>query len=365
MYKCFNDIYRNKRVLVTGCTGFKGSWICLWLQGLGAEVYGIALESEYEDDHFNSINLEQKVKCKYIDVRNYDLVQKEVESFKPDFIFHLAAQALVGVSFEDPHYTFETNIIGTLNILEAIRSYQRECVGVIITSDKCYRNVEKNEGYIEEDILGGDDPYSASKGAAELLIASYIESFYKGTNKYIASTRAGNVIGGGDRSKFRLVPDCFTALTNNDPIVIRNPDSTRPWQHVLEPLSGYLLLGMYLSTGKDIYSTGWNFGPKIGETKTVSQVAEGIISIWGSGKISINRTQQFNEPCLLQLDCTKAKNILNWEPTLNFEECIRFTTEWYRYESQQSEKDMYSFSIDQIKEYSKLANEKDQSWINN
>ena len=363
MFKFFNDVYRNKKVLVTGCTGFKGSWLCLWLQELGAEVYGIALESEYMDDHFNSIKLADRIDYKYLDIRNYESVQREVDYFQPDFIFHLAAQAIVGVSFENPHYTFETNIVGTLNILEAIRNYEKECTGVIITSDKCYKNVEKDEGYVEEDTIGGDDPYSASKGGAELVIASYIESFFRGTNKHVASTRAGNVIGGGDRSKFRLVPDCITALNNNDPIIIRNPESTRPWQHVLEPLSGYLLLGMHLSTGQDIFSTAWNFGPKVGETKTVSEVAKEIILVWGSGEISIDRAQQFNESCLLQLDCTKAKRLLDWEPTLNFHECIRFTAEWYKYDSEQPKKDMFSFSMDQIKEYSKLANDRGQPWI--
>lgn len=362
MYSYFKDIYRDKRVIVTGNTGFKGSWLSLWLQSLGAEVLGIALESEYENDHFQAARLNKRMDCRYIDIRDYPKIWETIEEFKPDFIFHLAAQALVGIAFEEPQKTFETNMVGTLNLLEALRNYSKPCVGVMITSDKCYRNVEQIWGYREADILGGDDPYSASKGSAELIINSYIESFFKNSDKSVASARAGNVVGGGDRSKYRLVPDCFRALIENQPIVIRNPESTRPWQYVLEPLSGYLQLGMRLLSGDSDFCTGWNFGPHMGETKTVREVVEEIIRCWGEGEIQIEREEQFYESSLLQLDCTKARVKLKWESTLTLEECIRLTTDWYRCNYEDPKADMHSFGLEQIQEYQKLAIIKGRSW---
>ena len=363
MSSCFNNIYKDKRVLVTGATGFKGSWLSLWLHKLGAEVLGISLESKYSNDHFQVANLENKITSLVKDIRIYEDISKEINDFKPQFIFHLAAQALVGTSYIEPKSTFDTNVMGTLNILETLRNYSLPCTGIIITSDKCYKNIEQIWGYREEDILGGDDPYSASKGSAELVINSYMKSFFKEKDKNIASVRAGNVIGGGDRSEFRLVPDCFEALSQGNPVLLRNPDSTRPWQHVLDPLSGYLLLGTELAKGESKFQTSYNFGPSIDETHTVVEVAEKIIDIWGSGDLEIKSEENFYESSLLQLDCTKARLMLDWKPTLSFKETIKFTTEWYKYNFEKPDADMYSFGVDQIDAYEKLASINNCSWI--
>jgi len=363
MIRCFNDVYAGRRVLVTGNTGFKGSWLSLWLQTLGAEVSGIALAPKYENDHFQVARLSEKMQCQFIDVRNFSQIHKAIHEFEPDFIFHLAAQAIVGSSYNEPKETFDTNVMGTLNVLEALRDYSQSCVGVFITSDKCYRNIEQIWSYREGDILGGDDPYSSSKGCAELIINSYTKCFFNNTNTTIASTRAGNVIGGGDRSEFRLVPDCFKALAEGQPIVLRNPESTRPWQHVLDPLSGYLLLGEQLLSGDSEFCSGWNFGPSLDETHTVQEVAEEILKYWGDGEIQTEAVEQFHESSLLQLDCTKARLMLGWEPTLTFEESIKFTTEWYKSNYDQPKNEMYSFGVQQIQRYQDLAIKRNLSWI--
>lgn len=359
----FNNIYSGKRVLITGNTGFKGSWLSLWLQSLGANVMGVALKPQRQNDHFFSANLSEHMDCNFIDIRDYNKIQNIIDSFKPEIIFHLAAQALVGASYKDPMYTIETNMIGTLNILEALRNYDGQCSSVFITSDKCYRNVEQMWGYRENDLLGGDDPYSTSKAGAELIINTYIKSFPEIFENSIASTRAGNVIGGGDWSEQRLVPDCFRALTAKEPIIIRNSNSTRPWQFVLEPLSGYLLLGEKLISGNKGFSSGWNFGPSVGETHTVLEVAKEIIKFWGEGKIQENSSSnKFYESTLLQLDCTKAMAKLDWKPILNFQECIEFTTNWYRYNYNNSNTDMHAFGVSQIEEYQNEAISSGAAW---
>ena len=363
MSSCFNNIYKDKRVLVTGVTGFKGSWLSLWLDNLGAEVLGISLESQYPNDHFKVANLEKKITSLVRDIRNYEDVYNEINNFKPEFVFHLAAQALVGTSYIEPKRTFDTNVMGTLNILEALRNYSDPCTSVIITSDKCYRNDEQIWGYREDDVLGGEDPYSASKGSAELVINSYMNSFFKENEKNIASVRAGNVIGGGDRSEFRLVPDCFKALSEGNPVTIRSPESTRPWQHVLDPLSGYLLLGSKLIKDKSRFQTSYNFGPSTEETHSVKEVVEEIINNWGSGEIEIKSEKNFYESSLLQLDCTKARLMLDWKPTLNFKEAIKFTSEWYRSNFEKPDIDMYTFGVNQIEAYQELALSKGSSWV--
>jgi CDP-glucose 4,6-dehydratase len=352
-----STFYKEKRVLVTGHTGFKGSWLALWLSKMGAEVVGIALDPKQELDNFNCTKLADKVETVIQDIRDYDKVGSIFKEFKPEVVFHLAAQALVGYSYENPRSTFETNVMGTLNILESIRHTPSVKSGVMITSDKCYRNIEQVWGYKETDILGGPDPYSASKGCAELLIDSYIQSYFHEGFPLIASTRAGNVIGGGDWSVHRIVPDCFRALFENKAIEIRSPEATRPWQFVLEPLRAYLMLGEKLYGGDREFSTSWNFGPNLDRAYNVEEVTREIIKTWGSGELDIRKNADFHECGLLQLDCAKARTFLKWVPLLNFEECIRFTTEWYQHLNQgdNTNKDMYAFGIKQINEYEQIG----------
>lgn len=354
------SFWKEKKVLVTGHTGFKGSWLSIWLRKLGANVIGISLEPKHRFDNFNAAKLDSKIKTVYQDIRNYSETDKIFKKFKPQIVFHLAAQALVGDSYDDPKKTFETNVIGTLNILEAIRHCKSARTGVIITSDKCYKNIEQVWGYKETDRLGGDDPYSGSKGCAEFVINSYIKSFFNKGYPVIASTRAGNVIGGGDWSENRIVPDCFKALYSDKSILIRSPNSTRPWQFVLEPLRGYIMLGEKLYKGEREFSSSWNFGPSLEKAYTVENVTKEIIKNWGKGSLVIKKNTSFHEHGLLQLDCAKAKTYLQWKPLLNFGECIRFTTEWYKYHNKDGDlnKDMYDFSMKQINEYENIEDDR-------
>ena len=282
--------------------------MCLSL--LGANILGISKGYSTNPSHFKDLNINSSIKHRKLDITNLNKLKKIFIKYQPDYVFHLAAQAIVSKSYDDPIATFNVNTIGTLNVLECLRNVKK-CKAVIITSDKSYKNLEIDRGYFETDILGGDDPYSGSKGAAELIINSYIKSFFKDKKVNLAIARAGNVIGGGDWSKDRIIPDCFKSWHKNKRINIRNPKSTRPWQHVLALVHGYLILmGGLISLEPKKYVGTWNFGPKIGETKTVNEVTKEIISVWGSGEIIIDRNQQFNESCLLQLDCTKAKKLL-------------------------------------------------------
>ncbi|MBI4833575.1 MAG: CDP-glucose 4,6-dehydratase [Planctomycetes bacterium] len=325
-------IFNGKRVLVTGDTGFKGSWLSLWLHELGAKVLGYALPPERENDHFNLIKLNKIIKHINGDIRNFNRLKKACDSFKPEFIFHLAAQALVSVSYAEAKRTFDTNIGGSVNILEIARlsGYLRTLV--YITSDKCYKNKELTRGYCESDELGGRDPYSASKASAEMVFAAYNNSFFTEKKSFgAASTRAGNVIGGGDWSSDRIVPDCIKALQDNKPIVLRRPEATRPWQHVLEPLSGYLTLATMLYNNPRKYSDSWNFGPSGKDIKTVKDVAEKIVFYWGKGKIRIQRPKNyFYESTLLHLNCSKAAKILRWSAKWGFERSIKETALWYK-----------------------------------
>ncbi|MBU2510659.1 CDP-glucose 4,6-dehydratase [bacterium] len=364
MKSCFNDIYRGKRVLITGHTGFKGSWLAIWLQILGAEVAGVALEPVHDKCNFNVTKLGSRIDNHFLDITDYQSLQRAIADFKPDIIFHLAAQALVGTSYDEPKRTFDTNIGGTLNVLESIRNSREVKAGVLITSDKCYRNVEQIWGYREEDRLGGDDPYSASKAGAELIIRSYTKSFFsQESSPLIASTRAGNVIGGGDWSENRLVPDCIRHLNNNEPIIIRNPSSTRPWQLVLEPLSGYLLLGQKLLEKSGGFTEGWNFGPSMEECHTVLEVAELIVKLWGAGETKVTGNQQaFYESTLLQLDCTKARVKLGWHQTLNTKESLEFTVNWYKHLKNHPDADMFDFCAEQLENYQLLAHQRRSGW---
>lgn len=324
--------YRGKRVMVTGHTGFKGSWLAFLLTDAGAEVAGYALPPEYPGSHFEQLGLDRLIHHVEGDVRDSAKLARTMRDFAPEFVFHLAAQALVRRSYADPQGTFETNIIGSVNLLEAVRSCDAVRSLVYITSDKAYENVEWLWGYRENDRLGGHDPYSASKAAAELVFSSYARSFFAQRPDFgAASTRAGNVIGGGDWAEDRIVPDCIRAIQGGVPITLRNPAATRPWQHVLEPLSGYLLLGTRLRESPDEYTGAWNFGPAAGATRTVRDVAERIVGHMGCGRIELGSVAAAqHEARLLQLNCDKARQLLGWQPRWEFDATLRATALWYK-----------------------------------
>ena len=343
--------YSGKTVLVTGDTGFKGSWLSLWLSKLGATVIGLGLPPVTSEDNFVLAGVGRRIRHIDGDIRDPEIVSEILRDTQPDFVFHLAAQALVLDSYRDPHATFTTNIVGTLNVLEAIRNDPCVKAAVMITSDKCYENREWYHGYRESDPLGGRDPYSASKGAAEIVISSYIRSFFSGENTpAVASVRAGNVIGGGDWGKERIVPDCIRALTAGYPIEIRNPQAVRPWQHVLDPLSGYLSLGSALARDGKKFSGAWNFGPCHQNAVSVQALVEEIIRQWGSGSFRIDAMENAcAESKILMLDISKAVHVLGWSPCLSLEEAIRFTIGEYRVGglSEQEVFDQRSLHIDQ------------------
>lgn len=352
----FNSFYKNKVVLITGHTGFKGSWLSIWLKELGAKVIGYSLTANTSDDNFEVTALANKITDIRGDIRIYENLQCVFEKYKPQIVFHLAAQPIVRLSYENPKETYEVNLMGTLNILQCIRNSESVKVGIIVTTDKCYENKEQIWSYRENDTVGGYDPYSSSKACAELLIASYRNSFinlkdYPMHQKLVASVRAGNVIGGGDWSKDRIIPDCIKALMKNKAIEIRNPASMRPWQYVLEPLYGYMLLAYKMYDAGIQYSGAWNFGPNEDSIISVKQIVNMIIDKWGSGssidKHDINAPHEAN---LLSLDCTKAKKLLNWYPKLNIENTIKLTVDWYKHFR---EKDIYNLCVKQIEIYCK------------
>jgi CDP-glucose 4,6-dehydratase len=326
------EIFRGKRVLVTGDTGFKGSWLCLWLHQLGAQVYGYALPPESEGDHFNLLGLDNLIEHVTGDIRDLAAVKAAFDKFQPEVLFHLAAQPLVRFSYAEPKLTFDTNVAGSVNILEAARQCESLKALVYVTSDKCYRNNEWIWGYRENDELGGHDPYSASKAAAELVFSSYQDSFFHARPSFGAATvRAGNVIGGGDWAADRIVPDAIRALRNGKEIFLRNPNSTRPWQHVLEPLSGYLLVAARLLEEPKRFSGAWNFGPNAQSIRTVKDLAEMIVADWGSGRVEIAPQQNApHEANLLHLNCDKAHQLLHWQPKWEVARAIGETVAWYR-----------------------------------
>ena len=327
------SIYKNLKVVVTGSTGFKGSWLCFWLYLLGSKVTGVSLKPEKDSILFKNLQLFKKINQKYLDIRNFksfnDLIKKE----KPDLIFHLAAQSVVSESYYDPLKTLSTNIMGSSNILETVRLNKIKNL-VFITSDKCYLNDERNSSYKETDKLGGEDLYSSSKACAELTFEAYLKSFNLNNSKIkLSSVRAGNVIGGGDMKKDRIVPDVIKFIKNHSAITIRSPYATRPWQHVLEPLSGYLKLGS-LSFNDKIsanLSPNWNFGPNKVNNRNVLEVVKKILFYWGiKKKIKIVKNKKFKEAKLLMINNKKAKKELNWYPRLNFDETIKLTVDWYK-----------------------------------
>ena len=349
-------IFNNKRVLVTGHTGFKGSWLSLILNYFGATILGVSDSVPTNPSHFKIHKNLKKFKSKKIDISNKEKIKKIIFDYKPDFIFHLAAQALVKKSYLNPVKTWRSNTFGTLNILDALRDYKKKAVVILITSDKVYKNVEKKTGYKETDLLGGKDPYSASKTAAEIAIRSYMESFLlKKNNLSTVIARAGNVVGGGDWSENRLIPDCVKAWSKNKKVIIRSPNSTRPWQHVLEATMGYIILAANLKQNKNLNGEAFNFGPNTKKNYKVIECVRKMQKYWPSINWKVKKTKTFFESSLLKLNSNKALRTLKWKCVLNFEETIKMTTIWYRNFYQ---KNKQKISINQIKEYIKIFNKR-------
>ena len=351
----FDNIYKNKTVLVTGDTGFKGSWLSIWLKAIGANVIGYAFEPKTNKDNYVVCGLEQKINHIDGDIRDFEKLKNVLKKYEPEMVFHLAAQALVLNSYVSPLETYSSNVMGTVNVLEAVRDIKSVKAAVMITTDKCYENKNAMYSYRETDRLGGEDPYSASKAACELIINSYTKSFFqKGDSANIASARAGNVIGGGDWSENRIVPDCIRAFENYEPVSIRNPHSIRPWQHVLEPLGGYLKLGKCLLEYGKNYQGPWNFGPNNKNKVTVKKMVEEIIEKMGKGEInaSLDSDQPYESNMLL-LDISKANNQLKWEPKLDFSETVQLTVDEYQVYDLLAEQ-IYQQRLNHIEHYSSL-----------
>lgn len=346
----FDNFFKNKKILLTGHTGFKGSWLTAWLLKLDAEVCGFALEPNTNPSMFQILKLENKINHNIGDIRNSLEIEKVVSEFQPEIVFHLAAQPLVRVSYEEPKLTYETNVIGTLNLFEAVRKVESVNIIINVTTDKCYENKEWVWGYREDEPMGGYDPYSSSKGCVELLSSSYRRSFFEKRNINLSTARAGNVIGGGDWAKDRLIPDVVKALSKNQEIKIRNPRAIRPWQHVLEPLYGYLLLA------KETYESNqfvgaWNFGPYDSDILTVEEVVKLAIKKWGKGSYTEEKSvEEPHEAMILKLDISKARCYLKWEPTYNSTQAIEKTIEWYK-NYFESTSDMFEFTLKQIGEF--------------
>lgn len=340
-----NSFYQ-KKVLITGHTGFKGFWLAMILKSMGADVVGVSLKTDpNKKSHFNTLNGEELIKTFYLDIKDLSSLKELTAKVKPDYIFHLAAQALVAESFKDPINTFATNTIGSINLLESMRHATYQCNLIMITSDKVYENVEWVFGYRENDTLGGYDPYSASKACAELSIRSYFNSYLRDSNIRLCIARAGNVIGGGDWSENRLVPDCIRSWTSQANVKLRAPESTRPWQHVFDPINGYLKLAIKLNEDQSIEGEAFNFGPDHLSDITVIDAVKKLSKEWGDGaKYEIENSNFMKEAKLLRLNCDKAHTLLNWKPILNLDQCITMTIDWYK---------KSNFGINETKEISK------------
>jgi CDP-glucose 4,6-dehydratase len=362
-----NKNYQGKRVLVTGHTGFKGSWLTAWLLKLGAKVCGLSDQIPTNPSMFVELGLDQKIENHFCDIRDFEGVSKILTEFAPDYVFHLAAQPIVSVSYEDPLSTISTNVMGTSVLLEALRLWNQPCNVVVITSDKCYENVEWVFGYKETDHLGGKDIYSGSKGAAEVIFHAYYNSFFKNPKNKIrlATGRAGNVIGGGDWAKDRIVVDCMKNWADGKIVELRSPEATRPWQHVLEPLSGYLTLGSQLNSDNRLLGESFNFGPRSEQNRTVLELLTDLSQQWNFNKAedaySVTDNIPFHEAGLLKLNCDKALFNLRWEANLSYKECVKMVGEWY-YSFYKMEKDMYKLTLDQITQYEDLAMKRDLIW---
>jgi len=365
MNSLFDGIYKDKTVLVTGHTGFKGSWLCLWLEEMGANVIGYSLEAPTTPNHIELLDLDMVSIIG--DIKDLDKLNVAMQEYKPEIVFHLAAQALVRLSYENPIETYETNVMGTLKVLEACKNNGVKAI-VNITSDKAYENREWVWGYRENDPMGGYDPYSSSKGCAELLVSSYRNSYfntseYKKThNTLLASCRAGNVIGGGDWAQDRLMTDIMLSVSQGKKVSIRNPYATRPWQHVLEPLSGYLLVGQKLLQEKVKFADGWNFGPSDEGSITVEQVVKNVKKHWDKIDYEINKdSNQLHEANLLKLDCSKAHTYLKWSAVWESDKTFEMTVKWYKEYYEHNKQ----ISLDQLKEYVSIAKVKKLEWSNN
>ena len=362
----FSNIYSGKKVLITGHTGFKGSWLCMWLLKLGAEVVGVSKDVPTKPSMFEELILAEKIKHIDSDIRDLTSVSEIIQTEQPDFIFHLAAQAIVSTSYTSPVDTMSTNVMGTLNILEALRTFEHECIAVLITSDKCYDNVEWVWGYRETDALGGKDIYSGSKGAAELVIKSYMNSFFQDDHPVkLVIGRAGNVIGGGDWAQDRIVADCMRSWSAGDSVKIRSPQATRPWQHVLEPLSGYLALGQAVSEQSQLHGNAFNFGPRAEQNHTVVNLLDDLSQYWGfadsNEAYQVTENIPFHEAGLLKLNCDKALFYLKWESNLVYDETIKFVGDWYT-AFYREQVDMYALTLNQIENYEEIAIERKRVW---
>ena len=361
------SIFKNSRVIVTGHTGFKGSWLTAWLKQLGADVMGISLHPPSQPYHFKVSKINYGIKDVKLDIRNQYKLEKKIISFKPHFIFHLAAQSLVRKSYISPTLTWQTNVLGTLNILESLRKLKNSCNVIIITSDKCYFNKETHKGYKETDILGGKDPYSGSKASAEILVNSFINSFFLNNNKTkirIATARAGNVVGGGDWAENRIVPDCVRSWSKNKKAKLRNPKSTRPWQHVLEAVGGYLCLAINLKFHKNLHGESFNFGPKLHKEYSVLELVKNISTNLNnvSWKIEKRTNKKFFESELLRLNCSKARKILKWKSILNFNETSKMVADWYS-SYYIDPKKVNKVTEKQIREFQILARKRNLKWV--
>jgi CDP-glucose 4,6-dehydratase len=358
------SIYSGKKVLITGHTGFKGSWLTAWLSQLGAEVIGVSDRVPTTPSLFVTLRHNSLINNVFLDVRDQRAIYSLIKEIKPDFIFHLAAQAIVNDAYLNPIATISTNCMGVANVLDPLREMEKQVVVVLVTSDKVYENKEWVYGYRENDTIMGADPYSASKGMAELVANTYIKSFFKERSLVrVGVGRAGNVIGGGDWANDRIVPDCVRAWMKGDSPIVRSPESTRPWQHVMEPLSGYLTLGALLAQDVTIHGSKYNFGPPANQNHTVRDLINRLMQYWVDVDwTDLSQPLTNKEAHLLKLNCDKALIELKWTPTLNFEETIRLTGNWYRNYTELSDTEMIQFTLGQIKEYSILAEERGNKW---
>tara|TARA_B100001094_G_scaffold249764_1_gene247120 strand:- start:250 stop:1347 length:1098 start_codon:yes stop_codon:yes gene_type:complete len=358
--------YSNKTVIVTGHTGFKGSWLSIWLHMLGANVIGISNEIPTEPSNFKANNLTEIITDLRLNIEDESKVREIIKKYNPDYIFNLAAQSLVRESYFSPLKTFKTNAIGSANILNSVRDFKKRINCIMITSDKVYRNFELKRGYKEDDLIGGKDPYSASKGMAELIIYSFYQSYFNDSEFVRLSVgRAGNVIGGGDWANDRVVPDGIRAWSGSEILKLRNPNSTRPWQHVLEPISGYLLLGALLDENQKLNGENFNFGPPEENDFSVKELIEQMAKYWENAKwekeVSIVEAQM-KEAGLLKLDCSKSFDLLKWQPVLSFEDTARMTASWYLEFYKKNNTSMLDYTMSQVEEYSKLAKKKHVIW---
>ncbi len=351
------SFWKGKTVLVTGHTGFKGSWLSIWLHQMGAKIVGYSLNPYTEKDNFVLSGIGNKIIDIRGDIRDISKLKDTFDKYKPEIVFHLAAQPLVRLSYEQPKETYEINVMGTLNVLDCIRTNDYTKVGIMITTDKCYENKEQIWGYRENESFGGYDPYSSSKACSEILIASYRNSFMNPNEfnlhkKSIASVRAGNVIGGGDWAKDRIIPDCIRAIEKGEAIKIRNPKAIRPWQHVLEPLSGYILLAQKMYEDGVKYAEGWNFGPSLDSIITVWEMGQILIDKYNVGSLEdVSNPNEVHEAKLLSLDIAKARFLLGWKPKINIEETIEMTVDWYK---RYNKEDVYKLCVEHIEKYSSI-----------